>query len=50
MLGECAGISGTHHRVNNSYAQWWVYGGVGEGGTTQKASLDQILKKSNDRF
>jgi len=37
-------VSGTHHRVNNSYAQWWVFGVVWEGGgTTQRASLEDEI-------
>ena len=30
--GRVGVLSGTHYSVNNSYAQWWVYGRIGEGG------------------
>ena len=41
----CKCVIKTHHRVNNSYEQWWVNMSWGRKGwgTTQRASLDQIF-------
>ena len=52
LAGQGWCVIGTYHKVNNSYGQWWVYGGVGEGGGEDNTELARpdFFFRLNDSF